>query len=65
MNQQGAADPVAFGPSRHRAWVVVQRPLGCSLGSRQKPLGGLPEAVWRPLGGLFWSLPGPFWGLVG
>ena len=22
INQQGAADLVAFGPSRHRAWVV-------------------------------------------
>ena len=35
---------MAFGPSRqsrHRAWVVSQRPLECSLGSRGRSLGGL------------------------
>ena len=37
--RQGAADLLAFGPSRHRACVVVQRPLGYSMGSREKPLG--------------------------
>ena len=52
MNQQGAADLMAFGPSRHRAWVVGQRPLGCSLGSRGRHLGGLLEAVLETLGGL-------------
>ena len=27
MNQQGAADLVALGPTRHRAWAVSQEPL--------------------------------------
>ena len=47
---------------RSRFELVVQRPLGYSLGSREKPLGGLPEAVWRPLGGCFeasWAVLGP------
>ena len=68
---------MAFGPSRHRAWVVVQRPLGCSLGSRGPllgllgPPGGLLGASWGgklelsvrvpPLGPLL----GPSWGLIG
>ena len=52
---------LAFGPSRHRAWVVGQRPLECSLGSRGRPLGGLLEAVLKPLGGRF----GASWGLFG
>ena len=34
---------VAFGPSRHRAWVVGQRPLACSLGSHGRPLWSLWE----------------------
>ena len=29
INQQGAADLVAFGPNRQRAWAVRQEPLGC------------------------------------
>ena len=56
---------MAFGLSRHRAWVVGQRPLGCSLGCSLEccgwPLGGLLEAVLRPLGRVFWSS----WGLLG
>ena len=51
---------LAFGPSRHRAWVVVQRPLGCSLGSREKPLGGLLEAVLRHRGAVLGSLGASF-----
>ena len=66
MNRQGAADLVAFGPSRHRAWVVSQRPLERSLGSRgneasRGPLGGRFEASWGP----FWGLLGPLLGLLG
>ena len=45
INQQGAADLMAVGPSRHRAWVVSQRPLECSLGSRSRSLGGLMAAL--------------------
>ena len=57
---------VAFGQSRHRAWVVGQRPHGCWLGSRgwpvcRGPLGGSLEASWGP----FWGLLGPHSGLVG
>ena len=69
INQQGAADLVAFGLSRHRAWVVGQRPLGCSLGCSLEccgwPLGGLLEAVLRPLGCLFWGSWGPLGALLG
>ena len=57
--------PGAFGPFRHRAWVVAQRPLECSLGSRGRPLGGLWEAVLRPLGGGFWGFLGPLLDLLG
>ena len=57
-SQQGAADLVAFGPFRHRAWVVGQRPLECSSGSCGRPLGDLWEVVLRPLGGRF----GASWG---
>ena len=63
---------MAFGPSRHRAWAVVQRPLECSLGSRGRPLGGLLVQVLKPLGGrfgafwgLFWASWGPLGGLLG
>ena len=59
---------VAFGQSRHRAWVVGQRPHGCWLGSRGWPVGGPWEAVWRPLGGRFgasWGLIWAFWGPLG
>ena len=62
---RGGGGGTAVGPSRHRAWVVVQRPLRCSLGSREKPFGGLPEAVWRPLGGCFGASFGPLGGLLG
>ena len=61
MNQQGAADLMAFGPSRHRALVVGHRPLGCSLGCRGRPFGCLLEAVLRPLGARF----GASWGVLG
>ena len=54
---QGAADPVVFGPSRHRARLVGQRPLRCLAGSLWevfrgplRPLGGLLEASWGFLG---------------
>ena len=63
---------VAFGPSRHRAWVVGQRPLECSLGSRGRPLGGLLEGVLKLLGGgvgaswgVFWASWGPPGGILG
>ena len=59
--RQGAADLVAFGPSRHRAWVVSQRPLECSLGSRGRSLGGLMAPPLRPLGGRFGASWGLFW----
>ena len=56
---------LAFGPSRHRAWVVGQRPLKCSLGSRGRPLGGLLEQVLKPLGGSLGASWGFFWGSWG
>ena len=66
---------VAFGPSRHRAWVLGQRALQCSLGSPGRPLGclkwyfrGLLGAVSGPLGACFGpllGLLGPAWGLLG
>ena len=56
---------LAFGPSRHRAWVAGQRPLECSLGSRGRPLGGLLEAVLKPLGGSLGASCGPLGGLWG
>ena len=66
---------VAFGPSSHRAWVVGQGALQCSLGSPGRSLGCLkwyfrglfgaglgPLGAWfGPLGGLFWAS----WGLLG
>ena len=73
-NQQGAADLTAFGPSRHRAWVVVHRPLGCSLGCRGRPFEGLLEAVLTLPGarfgaslglGCLGSLLGVSWGPLG
>ena len=65
-SQQGAADLLAFGPSRHRAWVVGQRPLECSFGSSgneasRGPLGGSFEASWGPFWGLLGPLLGLFW----
>ena len=59
---------LSFGPSRHRAWAVGQRPLECSLGSLGKPFGGLLEAALKPLGGRFGASWGLFWasgGLLG
>ena len=57
---------LAFGPFRHRAWVVGMRSRGCSLGSFERPLAGLLEVVSKPLGGyvgaswgLFWASWGP------
>eukprot|EP00959_Pyramimonas_sp_CCMP1952_P260868 5454737-Pyramimonas_sp.AAC.1 len=65
---------MAFGPSRHRAWVVGQGSPGCFLGSLRSAFGGLLGAVWRPWGsfrGLLGSLLGPLetcgvsWGPLG
>ena len=44
---------VAFGPARHRAWVVGQMPLACSLGYHGRPLWNLWGSVLRPLGDRF------------
>eukprot|EP00959_Pyramimonas_sp_CCMP1952_P013179 278344-Pyramimonas_sp.AAC.1 len=58
---------MSFGSSRHRAWVVDMKPIGCSLGSRGRILRGLMEAVRTPLGGLFWASwgpPGASWGFL-
>ena len=57
--------PRAFGPFRHRAWIVAQRSLQCSLGSRRTPLGDFWAAVLKPLGEPFGGLLGSFWGLLG
>ena len=51
-----------FGISRHRAWVVGMRPIGCSLGSLGRLLVGLLEAVSKPLGPVLEPLLGPFSG---
>ena len=56
---------VAFGQSRHRAWVVGQSALECSLGSRGRPFGGLFEQVLKPLGGSFGASFGALGGLLG
>ena len=66
---------VAFGPSRHRAWIEGQSPQGCFLGSLRRASRGLLGPVLRPLswllgppGGLLgasWGLLGPSWGLLG
>ena len=63
---------VAFGPVRHRAWVVGQRALECWLGSRGRSFWGLLEAVLKRLGGCFeaswgllWASWGPLLGLLG
>ena len=55
---------MAFGPSRHRAWVVGQRALECSLGSRGRSLGGLLEAVLRRLRGRLGAVLGPLVGFL-
>ena len=52
---------LAFGPCRRRAWVVGQRPLEYSLGSRGRPLGGFLEQVLKILPS--WGYFGPsYWG---
>ena len=59
---------VAFGPSRHRAWVVGQWPLGRSLGSRGMPLEGFLKTGLRLLGSRFgasWGFCWASWGLLG
>ena len=43
------------------AWVVGQRALESSLGSRGMSFGGLLKAVLRRLGGLFWASWRPLW----
>ncbi|CAK0836235.1 unnamed protein product [Prorocentrum cordatum] len=48
---------MAFGPSCHRACVVGMKPIGCSLGSRGGPPGGLLRASWGP--------PGASWAPLG
>eukprot|EP00959_Pyramimonas_sp_CCMP1952_P243660 5092994-Pyramimonas_sp.AAC.1 len=35
---------ITFGLSRHRDWSVGMKPIGCSLGSRGRPLR---DASWR------------------
>ena len=63
-SQQGAADLVAFGRSRHRAWFVGHRPLGYLLGYVRMPLKGLLEdswGSWRHLGASG-GLLGAHWG---
>ena len=62
---------MAFGPSRHRAWVVGQRALECWLGSRGRSFWGLLEAVLRRLGAVLKPLGascgplGASWGPLG
>ena len=59
---------LAFGPSRHCAWVVVQRPLRCWLGSREKPFGGPARGSLEASGGCSgaaWGLFWASWGLLG
>ena len=50
---------MAFDPSRHRAWVVSQRPLGCLVGFRGGPLGGSFGSSWEPFGGFCWASSRP------
>ena len=59
---------MAFGPSRHRAWVVGQSPQGCFLGSLRSALGGLWGVVLGPHGSLLgacWEAPVGLLGLPG
>ena len=42
---------MAFGPFRHRAWIVGQSPHGRFLGSLRRALVGLCGGVWGPPGG--------------
>ena len=52
---------MAFGPSRHRAWVVSERPRGRLSGSLRRALESMQGTVLRPLG----SLLGASWGFLG
>ena len=73
MNQQGAADMMAFGPSRHRAWFLGEKPFGCLMGSCGRRLkaswrtfGGLLGGSWGPLGASSWGASWkPLGGLLG
>ena len=56
---------MAFGTSRHRAWILGQRPLGCRLGPLGRHLGGLLETVLRHLRSLSGASWGPSGGLLG
>jgi len=56
---------MAFGPSRHHAWVVSRRALGGSFGVRGRPLGGFLGAIWRHIGCRFGSSVGPLGTLLG
>ena len=63
MNQQGAADLVASGPSRHRAWVVGLCPQRCFFGVFSERFGKLLEAFGSVLGtvGGFFGPCGSSW----
>ena len=50
------AGRMAFGPSRHRAWVVGQSPKRCFLGSLRRALESLFGWPREPLGGLLGAL---------
>eukprot|EP00959_Pyramimonas_sp_CCMP1952_P437351 9156965-Pyramimonas_sp.AAC.1 len=51
---------MAFGTSRHRAWVAGLRPLRWLMGSGGRCLGSVLEAVFKPLGGLLGACCGHF-----
>ena len=44
---------LAFGPSRHRVWVVDKRPFRGLFDLFGRPLTDLLEVSWGPLGGIF------------
>ena len=44
---------LACGAFRHRAWVVGEHPLECSMESRGKLFGGRFQQLLKPLGGSF------------
>eukprot|EP00959_Pyramimonas_sp_CCMP1952_P205965 4306910-Pyramimonas_sp.AAC.1 len=50
---------MTFRPSRHRAWVVCLRTLGCSFWISSGPLRGLLKAVFKPSGDWFGASLGP------
>eukprot|EP00959_Pyramimonas_sp_CCMP1952_P140787 2946573-Pyramimonas_sp.AAC.1 len=56
---------LAFGPSRHRVWVVGQRVLEYALGSRGRSLGGLLDTVLKRLGCRFGASWGFSWAFGG